>query len=153
MRAASSASTGPQTAFISCGGPGTAKTSRSPTSTRRPGAVPTGLSSTRAPRGTSACRSTASGIVVAVGREPLAQLLLDRRVAVLLDAGDQGDGVAGEVVDGGAEAAGHDDDVGVLERAAQRRGEALHVVADHRAVHDLHADGRRAARRARPRCC
>ena len=54
----------------------------------------------------------------------------DGVVGVELDAERGGDGFAGEVVFGGAEAAGEDDDVGAGERDASGAGEVREVVAD-----------------------
>ena len=56
-------------------------------------------------------------------------------------AHDGGDGLAGEVVLGGAEAAGHDDDVGALEGDLDGAGEAVEVIADGGLVVEVDADG------------
>ena len=50
-----------------------------------------------------------------------------------------GDGLAGDVVLGGAEAAAHDDGIGAVERLAERRDDAVVVVADLRLAQVLDA--------------
>ena len=77
----------------------------------------------------------------AAGGEEGAELPLGVGVDEHLLAEHLRDRLAGEVVLGGAEAAGHDDDVGALERALDGVGEAVEVIADGGLVVEVEADG------------
>ena len=67
------------------------------------------------------------------------------RLGVLVDAGGLadggGDGVAGDVVLGGAQAAGAEDDVGALQRSADQLAQAGLIIAD--LVHVVEIDAER----------
>jgi len=64
------------------------------------------------------------------GGEAVVERLEESFVAVELEVESLGEALAGEVVFGGAEAAGEKDDVGAVEGDADRGGEVLAVVAD-----------------------
>ncbi len=66
----------------------------------------------------------------AAGGEALVEAGEEIGVAMEREAEGGGDGLAGEVVLGGAEAAGEEDDVGAVEGGAGGVGEVLEVVAD-----------------------
>ena len=80
----------------------------------------------------------------AAGGEEGAQPLLHLFVHVHLLVQAEGDRLAGEVVLGGAEAAGDEDEVGALVGAAYRLRQALEVVADGGNVVHVDAHGRQA---------
>ena len=123
---------------ISCGTPGTANTTLSSgpsapatvTGHTSPGAVPRVCGMTVAPTGTSAWRRLLSGIrrprLANSSRITSATASSGSRVV----AHDGGDRLAGEVVVGGAEAAAHDDRVGLVEESAELVDDAADVVAD-----------------------
>ena len=87
------------------------------------------------------------GLLGVVGRhhhlargEALVERGEDGGVAAKRDAECGGDGFAGEVVFGGAEAAGEEDDVGAGDRDAGGSGEVIEIVADDGLEGDLDAE-------------
>ena len=110
-------------------------------STHQPGAVPRGLGMAVAEGMSIVCLTLRSAKAT-----PRAAKKARRRCSASVSTNISspstcGDRLAGEVVLGGAEAAGHDDDVGALEGALDRLGEALEVIADGGLVVEVDADG------------
>ena len=134
-RGASRARTSPSIiGFISRGGPGSNAIAAPPCSSHRPGAVPFGLASTVAPRGTSAWRRLTAGIFqprVANRRSiasTIAGIFIHREPQVF------GHHLSREVVVGRPETAGEDHDAMPRQRMSDMRGQVGAVVADNRLV-------------------
>ena len=113
-----------------------------------PGAVPSGFGTTRLPRGNCACSLLRSGISRLPAGEQLRICCERSGIFNELDTGRRGDGVARQVVGGGPQAAGADDNVCPVDRRAEHRDVGLQVVGDGRV--EQHGDAELAEPLAEP---